>query len=244
MIVDGGWAKRSYGHSFNSKSGVAVICGRFSRKILYVGVKNTFCTICARAKTLKKQPKPHECAANWTSSAPAMEKTIIAEGFKESESHGLRYTIFIGDGDSSTFHAVRTQVSYGKLVKKMECANHCTRNYTTKLYKIHKDTKSYPKSNGGLEARRLLEGSIHILKNLARSTIHKNAEFLSTSATPGSAAVVNLRSQLINGPRHIFGDHTSCPIEHCCVAAGEVAVPEKARQNMELLIKTGKFISY
>ena len=65
VIVDGGWAKRSYGHSFNSKSGVAVICGRFSRKILYVGVKNTFCTICSRVKTLKERPRPHKCAANW-----------------------------------------------------------------------------------------------------------------------------------------------------------------------------------
>jgi hypothetical protein len=242
VIVDGGWAKRSYGHSFNSKSGVAVIVGRFSGKILFVGVKNSFCTICARTKTLKEEPRPHECAANWRGSAPAMEKSILVEGFRESESHGLRYTTFIGDGDSSAFHAVRTQVSYGKLIKKMECANHCTRNYTTKLYKIYKDTKTYPKNNGGLEARRLLEGNIHVLKNLARSTIRKNAEFLSTSATPESVvteAVVTLRSQLINGPRHVFGDHTKCPVEHCCVASGEVAAPEKAKQNMELLTKTG-----
>ncbi len=41
VIVDGGWSKRSHKHSYNAKSGVAIIIGAETRKILYIGVRNT-----------------------------------------------------------------------------------------------------------------------------------------------------------------------------------------------------------
>ena len=38
--------------------------------------------------------------------------------------HGVRYLWFIGDGDSSVFHAVVTGVpSYGRHVQKVKCVN-------------------------------------------------------------------------------------------------------------------------
>ena len=57
------------------------------------------------------------------------------EGFKQSETlHGLRYVRMIGDGDSSVHHAVRTGVpSYGRLVQKLECANHAVKCYRSSL---------------------------------------------------------------------------------------------------------------
>lgn len=36
VIVDGGWAKRSHKHSYNAKSGVAVIIGQKTKKLLYL----------------------------------------------------------------------------------------------------------------------------------------------------------------------------------------------------------------
>ncbi|KAK4886786.1 hypothetical protein RN001_003057 [Aquatica leii] len=38
VIIDGGWAKRSYGHGFSSLSGVAVIIGKKTGKLLYLGI--------------------------------------------------------------------------------------------------------------------------------------------------------------------------------------------------------------
>ena len=38
LIVDGGWSKRTHKHSYNAKSGVAIIIGKATRKILYMGV--------------------------------------------------------------------------------------------------------------------------------------------------------------------------------------------------------------
>ena len=35
VVVDGGWSKRSHKHSYNAKSGVAVIFGNHTRKLLF-----------------------------------------------------------------------------------------------------------------------------------------------------------------------------------------------------------------
>lgn len=45
-IVDGGWYKRSNGHGFNASSGVAVIIGAATQKILFIGVRNKQFLIC------------------------------------------------------------------------------------------------------------------------------------------------------------------------------------------------------
>ncbi len=47
VIVDGGWSKRSHKHSYNAKSGVAIIIGKATGKLLYIGVRNKYCHACA-----------------------------------------------------------------------------------------------------------------------------------------------------------------------------------------------------
>ena len=39
VIVDGGWSKRSHKHSYNANSGVGVIFGAATKKLLDMGVK-------------------------------------------------------------------------------------------------------------------------------------------------------------------------------------------------------------
>ena len=51
VVVDGGWSKRSHKHSYNAKSGVAFIRGKETNKLLYLGIQNKFCSICAIAKS-------------------------------------------------------------------------------------------------------------------------------------------------------------------------------------------------
>ena len=46
VIVDGGWSKRSHKHSYNAKSGVAIIIGKETGKLLHIGVRNKFCHAC------------------------------------------------------------------------------------------------------------------------------------------------------------------------------------------------------
>ena len=43
VVVDDGWNKRSHKHSYNAKSGVGVIFGAATKKLLFIGVRNKYC---------------------------------------------------------------------------------------------------------------------------------------------------------------------------------------------------------
>ena len=43
VVVDGGWSKRSHKHSYNAKSGVAIIVGKETGKLLYRCTKQVLC---------------------------------------------------------------------------------------------------------------------------------------------------------------------------------------------------------
>ena len=71
-----------------------------------------------------------------------MESDIIIEGFNRSEEmHGVRFMEFVGDGDSSVYKNILSYVSYGRDVRKVECANHVTKCYTSALYDIAKQSR-------------------------------------------------------------------------------------------------------
>ncbi len=95
VILDGGWSKRSHKHSYNANSGVAIIVGKETGKLLHIGVRNKLCTACSRNILQDK----HECFKNWNASSSEMETDIIVDGFIKAEMvHGVRYTQFVGDG--------------------------------------------------------------------------------------------------------------------------------------------------
>ena len=73
-----------------------------------------------------------------------METDIILKGFLQSEQqHGLRYTRFIRDGDSSVYPALVSDFSYRPFIKKLECANHAVKCYHTALENLVHDKPSY-----------------------------------------------------------------------------------------------------
>ena len=119
VIVDAGWSKRSHRHSYNAKSGVGVIIGFYTQKLLHLGVRNKYYTACLRGI------KDHTCYQNWDKSSSAMETDIILDGFCQAEKvRGLRYTKFIGDGDSSVYPTLLTAVpgwgrEIGAVLKKL-----------------------------------------------------------------------------------------------------------------------------
>ena len=78
-----------------------------------------------------------------------MESDIILEGFLKAErTHGVRYTRFVGDGDSSVFPTLRQNVSlWGPDIKKIDHA--CK----SSLEKLAADNPSY-KGKGGLTEKR------------------------------------------------------------------------------------------
>ena len=80
-----------------------------------------------------------------------METDIILQGFKEAESmYGLRYTTFIGDGDSSLHPNLITGVpGWGHVIKKSECANHAMKCYHASLERLVEE-KTHSKGKGKL----------------------------------------------------------------------------------------------
>ena len=205
VIVDGGWSKRSHKHSYNAKSGVGIIIGKETGKLLYLGVRNKYCSACTWGIPKEK----HACYKNWTASSSEMEPDIILEGFMEAERvHGLRYTQFIGDGDSSVYPTLLQNVPWGYAIRKLECANHACKCYRGALELLVKSNSSY-KGSGGLTLnirRRLVSA--------ARSAIRMRSKEEDTAK-----ALELLKRDLINGPRHCFGIHTHCSPDFCTAAA-------------------------
>lgn len=146
VIVDGGWSLRSHEHSYNAKSGVGIIIGQQTSKILHIGVRNKYyCSACAQGVSRDK----HQCFRNWNASSSEMETDIILEGLlKAEQTHGVRYIRFVGDGDSSVYPTLRQNVPLWEPDIK-ECANHACKCYRSSLEKLVADNPSY-KGKGGL----------------------------------------------------------------------------------------------
>jgi hypothetical protein len=54
------------------------LIGYNSKKIIYCGIKNKYCSICEK----NKHPKEHKCYKKWSGSSTAMEQSIITERFR------------------------------------------------------------------------------------------------------------------------------------------------------------------
>jgi len=106
VVVDGGWSKHSHRHSYNAKSGVEVIFGAHTKKLLFIGICNKYCYTCATAERNSVPVRNHSCFKNWSQSSCSMESDVIMEGFLRSEKmHGLQHMWMIGDGGSSVHHS-------------------------------------------------------------------------------------------------------------------------------------------
>ena len=199
-IVDGGWSKQSHKHSYNVNSGVGVIFGAATKKLLHIGVRNKYCTVCSIAQK-QSSPPQHVCFKNWSGSLTAMEADIIAAGFRQSEAmHGIRHIKVVGDGDSSVLHTIHTTVSYGRHVSKLECANHCVKCYHSHLEQLVKDFPHF-KGCGNLSKSTIIK-----IVYGARCAIHKRSQ---------DRDVEKLRRDLRAGPRHYLGYHELCDSSWC-----------------------------
>ena len=199
VIVDGGWSKRTNKHNYNAKS---------TGKILFMGIRNKFCSICTRANNTNSPIPDHQCFKNWNDSSSEMEIDIILEDFQTCEQqHGVRYISFIGDGDSSVYSTLISSIPWGYAITKIECANHCVKCYRTALEKLVQDKPSY-KGRG-----KLTETMKKRLTRAARCAI-----IMRSKETNQQQAIVNLRKDLLNGPLHCFGFHSKCSIDFCKTA--------------------------
>lgn len=203
VIVDGAWAKRSYKTNYNALSGVACIIGYRTKKILYVAVKNKYCCVCEKHKSNRDETPNHHCFKNWTGPSTAMESGVILEGFQCSvRMHNLKYLRLIGDGDSSVYKKIQDSKPYGpdSFVEKIECRNHILRNFCQRV----KDLSKRPKLS--VEIKQCLKNNILRF----RSAVVGAVKYRKNENVPFVQKIKQLKSDILNGPTHIFGNHDNC----------------------------------
>lgn len=184
-------------------------------------MRNKYCCICARAAHKDENPPEHICYKNWSASSGAMEADIIVEAFKASITmHNLQFLKFIADGDSSVYAKIRKEVSYGSSVEKIHCTNHAVKNYGKSLYKVKADTTIDSKRRKLLTAK-----TIKQLEQIAMRVLYINAH----------GDVGTLKSDLANGPNHVFENHANCKASYCD------KVGEVENSKVEFLEVTGAY---
>ena len=246
VVVDGSWLKRSYKRSkYDSLSGCAVIIGIRTRKVLFIGVRNKFCSICQLAHRKKIETPNHICYKNWGrwESSGAMEKDIIVEGFKCSLAiHGLIYKTFVGDGDSSVHASILHNHPYRKqkiTVEKIECKNHLFRNFSRKIEEA-----------SALRCTGVRRGNVLSFRNKIKRTaftFRKDIDVLIERQNEQNINIdeksENLRKDINNLINHVYGNHRNCKKNNipCNVQSKKQNEKTKRRTYYSTLIMNGMF---
>lgn len=216
VIADGGWCKRSYGHGYNSSSGVAVIIGLKTKHVLFMGVRNKSCMICEKQNETPTNVENHTCFKNWTQPSTAMESDIIVEGLNHLlEKHRIKCSRMIADGDSNIMSKIREKVPYGRSVLKIECANHAIRRYGKGLEKLRLSTAQFS-GQDGLLARKLLKSKTPSLIRAMRSLLKEHAVESETAVS--KERVDALTEDMRNCAKHVLGQHDLC--RYTCTKKG------------------------
>lgn len=136
---DGTWRKRGYSSLYGVVTALSTITG----KVVDVEVMSKNCKECTgwRGKEGTKkfqdwwEGHQHLCEANYLGSSGSMNASGLLAIFKRSdENYSVRYTEFLGDGDSKGHKLIVQEAVYGdKEVKKLECVGHVQKRLGSRL---------------------------------------------------------------------------------------------------------------
>ncbi|KAK3889782.1 hypothetical protein Pcinc_006343 [Petrolisthes cinctipes] len=161
VSYDGTWMTR--GHT--SHIGAGIVIEVDTGMVIDFEVLSNFCQVC-HSREKKKLPFTPEwqqahsprCNKNFNGTASAMESEAACHLWRRSTTLGLRYTTFVGDGDSSTYKAVKDLNPYDVPVVKEECVNHVSKRLGTRLRKLKKELSTSITTKTGKEVRRSVLG--------------------------------------------------------------------------------------
>lgn len=185
VSCDGTWMKR--GHT--SLHGVSTVISVATGKVLDLQVMSKYCATCSNRKKLDDAVQEQEwqakhqleCSKNHSGSSGGMEAAGMKLIFHRSESmYGVRYTEYLGDGDSSSFKSVLDSQPYGPdcSIQKLECVGHIQKRMGGRLLKLKKELGEKKLEDGkpiGGQGR-LTAKEIHKLQNYYGSAIRNNTE--------------------------------------------------------------------
>ena len=145
ISCDGSWQRRGFASLNGSFTGISLDTG----KVVDTEVMSRYCKGCKLKEPLQhinkaafeKWQRTHKCKMNHSGSAAAMEITGAKAIFSRSiEKHGLRYTQYLGDGDSKSYPAIKD--TYKSIeVEKLECVGHIQKRVGNRLRNLKKNVK-------------------------------------------------------------------------------------------------------
>lgn len=222
VSCDGTWQRRG----FASKNGVGTVLtvNDGSSKVIDTQTLSNYCGACATNKSrlspekFQDWKKGHsDCSSNHSGSAGAMEPAAMKTIFSRSEEcRGLRYTGYLGDGDSKAYSSVVAADPYdGETINKLECCGHVQkrmgRRLMDKVQECKQKTYTYNgktvKGIGG--ANKLTQKAIKSIQGHYGGAIRNN---------PGDKEGMNRAIWAIYNHRN--RNHSDCP-EWCPSKTGK-----------------------
>ena len=158
VSYDGTWMRRGFASLFGAFVAISWETG----KVIDFEVLSRYCHECVTLtrklhsgslsqEQYDERAASHTCLANTKSSAPAMESAAAKTIWQRSQEHRqLRYTTFIGDGDTKTMSTLRDAAPYGPgvEVQKEECVGHVQKRVGNNLRKLKKDYRGQKLEDG------------------------------------------------------------------------------------------------
>lgn len=177
VAVDGTWQKRG----FKSLNGVVSATTITSGKVIDVEILSKYCQMCKYINdddSRERHFRSGLCSANYSGVSGGMEAAGAVLIFQRSQDiYGVKYTKYLGDGDSKGFKKVVESAPYGlKTVEKLECIGHIQKRMGSRLRKLRQDLKNSVLSDGKkISGRgRLTDKDIDKLQSYYGNAIRRN----------------------------------------------------------------------
>jgi hypothetical protein len=174
VAIDGSWQKRG----FKSKNGVVSATTITSGKVIDVEILSKYCPTCKSEEDRERHSRTGQCSSNYSGVSGGMEVAGAVAIFQRSENlYNVRYTKYLGDGDSKGFKKVVESAPYGMTtVQKLECIGHIQKRMGARLRKLRQELKNTVLSDGKkISGRgRLTDKDIDKIQSYYGNAIRKN----------------------------------------------------------------------
>ena len=151
---DGTWRKRG----FSSSSGIVTAMSVVTGKVLDTEIMSKECRTCIINQVKKGTPEfdqwweshKEECHTNFHGSSGKMDPVGCKKIFERSiDKHSLRYSEFLGDGDSKAHKELVAEEVYGDIpVTKLECVGHIQKRMGARLRSLKSRSGNAKLSDG------------------------------------------------------------------------------------------------
>ena len=180
VSVDGTWQRRGY----SSLNGAVTLLSKENGKCLDICVLSKTCKGCQHWRGKEESEEyqqwkiDHNCHINHKESSGSMESAGAVQMFERSISFlNLRYTGYIGDGDSKAHRCVVAAAPYGDQgIKKLECVGHVQKRMGTRLRNLTQTFRGQKLADGkGISGKnRLTKKVINTIQNYYGMAIRQN----------------------------------------------------------------------